>query len=289
MNKFIAVSIFFVLSCLQKTNAQYYHKDIISVQQANAENKLYAQQRVRSVIVHSFEPDGTESKDFVCRKKISKDFRTVETSTSSPGTASSVLISEFNDKHQLVRSSDSSEITAATSLYEYDELGRILRITAYNHSSDDDFTTSLKEVHEYTYNQKDQPVKMLRIKNERDTLQIDFLTDSNGNVSDEIEKIRGGRHCYYYYNDNKQLTDIVRYNVMSKSMKPDFVFAYNEKGQLVQMVTVEEGVTNPYYNEKETANYYTWRYYYNDEGLRIIEKCFSRGAKLVGYVEYEYE
>jgi YD repeat-containing protein len=289
MNKYIAVAVLLVSSSLQKINAQYYHKDIISVYQANAENRLYAAQQVKEVIVHSFEPDGIESKDFVCRKKVSKNFRTVETITSSPGTASSVLISEFNEKNQLVRSSDSSEITAATSLYEYDQLGRIIRITAYNHSSDDDFTTSLKEVHEYTYNSKDQPLKMLRIKNDRDTLLVEFLTDSNGNVSDEIERTPGGRHCYYYYNENKQLTDIVRYNVMSKSMKPDFVFAYNEKGQVTQMVTVEEGVTNPYYNEKEMANYFTWRYYYNDEGLRIIEKCFSRGTKLIGYVEYEYE
>lgn len=289
MNKSIAALAIFSFSFCLKVNAQYYHKDILSVQQANNENRLFAQQNVREIIIHSFDPDGIESKDFTCKKKISKDFRTVETITSSPGTASSVLISEYNEKRQLVKSSDSSEITAASSIYEYDEEGRIKRITAYNHSSDDDFATSLKEVHEYSYNQKGQPVKMLRIKNDRDTMEVDFLTDANGNVSDEIEKAAGGKHYYYYYNEKKQLTDIVRYNVISRSMKPDFVFEYDDKGQLVQMVTVEEGVTNPYYNERGAANYYTWRYYYNDEGLRIIEKCFSRGSKLMGYVEYEYE
>ena len=35
---------------------------------------------------------------------------------------------------------------------EYDEKGNIKSITSYNHSSDDDFATSLKEVHQYTYN-----------------------------------------------------------------------------------------------------------------------------------------
>lgn len=289
MNKYIAVALLLSFSFLEETNAQYYYKDIISIQQANAEYKLFGEQNIKGIIIHSFDPDGTESKDFVCKKKISKDFRTVETNTSSPGTASSTLISEYNEKKQLTRSSDSSEITAASNLYEYNDQGNIKRITAYNHSSDDDFATSLKEVHEYTYNANGQPVKMLRIKNDKDTAVIEFLIDANGNVSDEIERTQSGRHYYYYYNDKKQLTDIVRYNVITKSMKPDFVFEYNDKGQLAQMVTVEEGITNSYYNEKGAANYYTWRYFYNDEGLRIIEKCYSRGTKLMGYVEYEYE
>lgn len=289
MNKHIVVAAITGVSFLAKANAQYYHKDIISIQQANAENKLYAQQNVRQITVHSFDPDGTESKDFICKKKISKNFRTVETFTSSPGTVSSTLVSEYNEKNQLIKSTDSSEVTAASSIYEYDEKGNIKRITAYNHSSDDDFTTSLKEVHEYSYDTGGQPVKMLRIKNDKDTMQVEFLLDSNRNVSDEIEVAVGGRHYYYYYNEKNQLTDIVRYNLVSRSTKPDFVFEYNDKGQVVKMLTVEEGVFNPYYHEKNTANYYTWRYFYNDEGLRIIEKCFSRNYKLLGYVEYEYE
>ena len=149
--------------------------------------------------------------------------------------------------------------------------------------------TSLKEVHQYTYNEKGVPIKMLRIKNDKDTLEVDFILDVNGNVIEEIEKMQHGKHYYYYYDDKKQLTDIVRYNIISKDMKPDLVFEYNSKGQLIQMVAVEEGVNKGYYNEKDVVNYYTWRYFYNDEGLRIIEKCFSRSSKLLGYVEYEYE
>lgn len=289
MNRYFVVTVFAAFFCLQKTNAQYYHKDIISIQQANDENNLFKKQNIRGIIIHSFDPDGTESKDFFCQKKISKDFLTIETTTSSPGTASSTIVSEHNNKGQLVKYSDSSEITAASTLYEYDEQGNIKTITAYNHSSDDDFATSLKEVHQYSYNEKGKPLKMLRIKNDKDTLVVDFLIDANGNVAEEIEKTPHGKHYYYYYNEKKQLTDIVRYNIISKAMKPDFVFEYNDKGQLAQMITVEEGVTNSYYNEKGAANYYTWRYFYNDEGLRIIEKCFSRGTKLMGYVEYEYE
>ena len=289
MNKYFFVAAVIIFSSLQKTTAQYYHKDIISIKQANAENKLFQQQKTRNIIAHSFEADGSASKDFSCEKKISKDYRTIETITSSRGTASSTIISLYNIKGQLVQYSDSSEITAASTVYEYDEKDNIKSITSYNHSSDDDFATSLKEVHQYTYNEKGLPVKMLRIKNDRDTAEVDFVADANGNISDEIEKIPHGKHYYYYYNDKNQMTDIVRYNVVSKAMKPDFVFEYNDKGQLVQMVSVEEGIANAYYNEKDVVNYYTWRYFYNDEGLRIIEKCFSKSNQLLGYVEYEYE
>ncbi len=289
MNKHFFTVIFFAALVQQKAQAQFYHKDIISIKQANDEILLFRQQKVKHVIVHSFEADGAASEGFSCEKKISKDYRTVEIITGSAGTASSTLVSTYNSKAQLVQSSDSSEVTAASTLYEYDDKDNIKRITAYNHSSDDDFATSLKEVHEYTYNEKSKPVKMLRIKNDRDTMEVEFLLDTNGNVTDEIEKIPHGKHYYYYYNDTNQLTDIVRYNVITKKMKPDFVFEYNDKGQLEKMLSVDEGVAKSYYDEKEAASYFTWRYFYNDEGLRIIEKCYSGRSRLLGYVEYEYE
>ena len=289
MNKHFFAVIFFAIVLQSKSQAQYYHKDIISIKQANDEILMFRQQKVKRVIVHSFEADGSASEDFSCEKKISKDYKTVETITGSAGTAGSTLVSNYNNKAQLVQSSDSSEITAASTLYEYDDKDNIKRITAYNHSSDDDFATSLKEVHEYVYNEKGQPLKMLRIKNDKDTMEVDFLLDANGNVTDEIEKMPHGKHYYYYYNEKNQLTDIVRYNIIIKKLKPDFVFEYNDKGQLVQMVTVDEGVSKSYYDQKEEASYFTWRYFYNDEGLRIIEKCFSGRSRLLGYVEYEYE
>ena len=289
MNKYFFAVAFFIFLSLQKTTAQYYHKDIISIKQANDENILLRQQKTKGIIIHSFEADGKPSEDFSCQKKISKDYLTVETVTSSPGTAASTIVSTYNEKGQLIKYSDSSEIIAAATVYEYDEKGNITAITAFNHSSDDDFTTSLKEVHQYTYNEKGLPAKMLRIKNDKDTLEVDFIMDTKGNISDEIEKMPHGKHYYYYYNDKNQLTDIVRYNIVSSAMKPDFVFEYNDKGQLVQMVAVEEGTNKSYYNEKNVVNYYTWRYFYNDEGLKIIEKCFSRSSQLLGYVEYEYE
>lgn len=286
--RFLAV-IFLSAVVFNTASSQFYHKDIISIKQANDEKKLMEKGKIRRVIIHSFEADGSPSEGFKCEKSISKNYKEAETSTMSSGTNPSVLLSYYNDAAQLIKSSDSSEITAASTIYEYDEKGNIKTITAYNHSADDDFSTSLKEVHQYIYNENNKPVKMLRIKNDKDTLQVDFIIDSKGNVTDEIEKTAGGKHYYYYYNDLNQLTDIVRYNVVKKAMRPDFVFEYNNNGQVSQMIAVEEGIPGSFYTEKDAANYYTWRYFYNDEGLRIVEKCYNNRGKLQGSFEYEYE
>lgn len=269
--------------------AQYYYRDLLSVQQSNAEQRLLKQLGIRSVKVHSFEADGTPSTGFRCEKTFSRDYRSMETVTESPGTSASVQQSEYNQQGWLVRSSDSSEITAASTLYAYDSAGRIARIISYTHSSDDDFSTALREVHEYRYSPAGAPLSMLKIRNDRDTVRVDFATDAKGWVTDEWERSPQGRHYYYYYNDSGRLTDIVRYNPLKSALAPDFIFEYNSRGQLVQMVTVEEGMPGNFYKEKEAARYTTWQYFYDDDGLRIIEKCFAGRNSLLGYVEYEYD
>jgi hypothetical protein len=229
--------------------------------------------------VHSFEGNGEVSPGFFCEKEIGKDYRKMETYTRSNISGKSLMTSYFNDKDQLVRASDSSDLSVSTSIYEYDANGNIARITSRSHSNDDDFSTQLIEEHVYTYNEKGKPVKMLRTRNGKDSAWIVFKHDEHGNVIDEIDDSKNGKHYYYYYNDKNRLTDIVKFNVVRNKLVPDFMFEYNSDGQVTQMVAVEEGVSN---------DYYTWKYTYND-GLRIIEKCFSKEKILLGYFEYEYD
>ncbi len=279
MIKYFFTAAILIIAALQYSTAQYYHKDIVSVKQANTEKNSWQQQKIRKIIVHSFEANGTASEGFFCEKEISKDYQRIETYTKSDMTGKSLLTSFYNEKGLLARLTDSSEIKAATTLYQYDDKDNISSITSYTHSSDEDFTTSLKETHQYTCNEKGKPVKMLRIKNDKDTAQINFVLDEKGNVTDEIEPGANGRHYYYYYNDSNRLTDIVKYNAVKGGLRADFIFEYNTDGELIQMVSVEEGVSD---------DYYTWKYIYN-EGLKIIEKCFSKNKTLLGYVEYEYK
>ena len=263
----------------QFVNAQYYYKDLVSNKQAQLEKTALKDAKTRTVIVHSFEGNKTPSEGFFCEKKISKDHRKIETYTRAYTTGKALLTSFYNDKDQLLKSVDSSDLTVATSLYIYNSDDQIESIVSNSHSKDDDFTTALNEEHQYKYNTKKQPVQMLRIKNKKDSALIDFLLDENGNITDEIEAGPKGQHYYYYYDTKHRLTDIVKFNVVLGKLLPDLTFEYNSSNQVTQMIAVEEGVNK---------NYYTWKYIYND-GVRIIEKCFSKENVLLGYFEYEYK
>ncbi|MCW3093256.1 MAG: hypothetical protein JWP81_4325 [Ferruginibacter sp.] len=258
--------------------AQYYYKDIVSNRQTLSETAALKEQKIRNILVHSFEGNGEASPGFYCEKKISKDYRRIETYTKSNITGKALQTTYYNDKNQLVRSTDSSDLSITTSTYEYDDKGSIVNIISNSRSNDDDFTTMLVEEHQYQYNAKGKPEKMSRIRNHRDTSAVIFTVDDKGNVIDENDLGKNGKHYYYYYNDKNRLTDIVKFNVVKGKLMPDFIFEYNSAGQVTQMVSVEEGAN---------SDYYTWKYIYND-GLRIIEKCFSKEKILLGYFEYEY-
>ena len=279
MNRHYTIVIFLLMALNHSVTAQYYHRDIVNVKQAQAEKSVLQQQKIRTIIVHSFEADASNSEGFYCEKNFSKDYRQMETQTQSQITGKNWLTSYYNEKGLLERASDSSDISVANTFYEYDNNDNIIKITSLTHSADEDFTTSLKEVHEYKYNEKGKPVKMLRIKNGKDSSLVDFILDDKGNVTDEIEAGQNGKHYYYYYDDKNQLTDIVKYNAVKGGLRADFIFEYDDDGHVSQMTAIEEGVG---------ADYYTWKYTYN-EGLRIIEKCFSKEKKLLGYFEYEYK
>jgi YD repeat-containing protein len=278
----IGCTVCFIVLFLQveMVQAQYYYKDIVAPKQSATERLLLQEQKIRTIKVHSFEGDRTESPGFFCEKQMSKDYRRIATYTKTTIQGKSLLTAYFNAEGQLIKSVDTSEIAASTTTYQYNEQGNLVLISISSHSSDDDFTTTLTETRSYTYDKRNRPIQMKRIKNGRDSVLIDFVQDEKGNITDEILPGKNGVHYYYYYDDKNRLTDIVRFNVVQNKLLPDFVFEYNSQHLVTKMVTVEEGAIN---------DYYTWEYIYNDEGLKIIEKCFSKERILMGYVEYEYE
>ena len=279
MGRKIFFVFFLLVMAVPFVRAQYYYKDIISNKQARQEKEILREQKIRVIEVHSFEGDKSQSEGFFCEKKISKDYRRIETYTRAYTAGKSLLTSYYNEKGLLAQSTDSSETSVATSIYKYDNDGDIISVVSNSHSADDDFNTVLQEEHQYRYNNKKQPTQMLRIKNKKDSVLIKFIIDTSGNVTDEIDPSPNGQHYYYYYDAKNRLTDIVKFNVVRGKLLPDFSFEYNSSNQVTQMIAVEEGVNR---------NYYTWKYVYND-GLRIIEKCFSKEKVLLGYFEYEYK
>ena len=259
------------------TNAQYYYKDMVSNKQLMAEMAMLKEQKIHTITLSSFEDDGKTSEGFYCEKKINKKYTSVETLSKSYVTPASSFISIFDDKGMLLKTTDSSDIAATTSIYTYTPEGQIKTITSINHSSDDDFKNQIQEEHLYEYNATGLPVKMIRVKNFTDSTFIIFSADEAGNIA--IEKNTKTGDTYYYYHDNKKrLTDVVRLNPYNQKMLPDYMFEYNYAGQVAQMTTTEEG----------GSYYFIWRYTY-ENGLRTKEKCFSKERRLMGTIEYEYK
>ncbi|MEO6537034.1 MAG: hypothetical protein ABIT07_10080 [Ferruginibacter sp.] len=270
----VIVTVFcFTASCL----SQFYYKDILSNQQLMADMALYKENKIKVINIKSFENDGSPSRGFFCQKRISKDYKRVELLTRSDVTGKAISTSAFNNSFQLVSTTDSSNSAVTDNFYLYDSKGRIQSIKSSVRSNDDDFTNEMHEEHIYSYNENNQPVKMIRIKNNRDTSIILFANDENNNVAIEKDTKNGGKY-YYYYDAKKRLADIVQSNDFKTKLLPDYLFEYNGSGLLTQMTSTEEG-----------GNYYfIWKYTY-DNGLRVKEKCYGKDRTLLGSVEYEYK
>jgi len=277
MAKFFSLSLLLVFLD-SAAFSQYYYKDIVSVRQSHSDWQSYKDQKIKSIIVHSFEADEQPSKGFFCEKKISKNYKEIDTYTRTVLSGKSLLSTYFDKNGYLIKSEDSSESNVSISTYQYDANNNLLSISTDSRSSDDDYVTSLNETHQYIYNDKGELQKMLRIRNQKDSSETVFEVDEKGNVIDEKEIAVDGSHFYYYYDDRNRLTDVVRYSFIKQKMLPDFIFQYNEQGQVSQMIESQEGVA---------SDYNIWNYVY-DDGLRIKEKCYSKDKQLLGYLEYEY-
>lgn len=266
-----------VLFMAKCSNAQYYYKDIISNNQLKVEMAKLKEMKYRSVKIISIEDDGRPSDGFLIKKSINKHYTSVETFTRTSGSSPSLVSSSFNKEGLLLKTIDSSAIAVNSSIYTYDEQGRIKNIQSKVHSNDDDFVNEIKEDHNYLYDEKGVLQKMYRIKNRSDTIIILFSVDEQNNVT--IEKdTKSGTTYYYYYDNKKRLIDVVHLNPFNQQLLPDYIFEYNNAGNIIQMTSTEEG----------GSYYYVWKYMYAD-GLRIREKCFSKERRLLGTIEYEYK
>jgi hypothetical protein len=266
-----------VTACAVHTEAQYYYKDIISNNQLLKDMAILKDQKIKSVKITSLEDDGKPSEGFVVEKSINRNYTQVETFTRSNFTGASLVTSRFTKDGLLIFTSDSSDLSVNTSYYFYDDKRRITSIQSHIHSSDDDFTNEITEEHHYEYDENGTLVRMLKIKNKKDSSIILFSVDERKNIS--IEKdTKSGSLYYYYYDSKNRLTDVVHLNPRSEKMLPDYVFEYNNAGQISQMTSTEDN----------GSYYYIWKYSYAD-GLRIKEKCFSKERRLMGSIEYEYK
>ncbi|HUS02932.1 MAG TPA: hypothetical protein VMY77_14440 [Chitinophagaceae bacterium] len=272
-------AVILLVSVCVNANAQFFYKDIWVNQQLIKEFAILKNENIRTVSVKSFEDDGEPSEGFYCERKIDRNFTKSEMISRSQITQQSLLVSHYNDKGWIIQTVDSTQTSLARSQYDYDTKGRITMVTNFTKANDE--TGGITETHQFIYNAAGKPEKMIRKKNNADVSVVHFTIDEKGNVIDEEEIIRGrkGKKYLYYYDDKNRLTDVVHYNERAKRLLPDYMYEYNQLGQVKQMISTEDNI----------SNYYIWKYTYNDQRLRESEKCYSKERRLLGSVQYEYK
>jgi hypothetical protein len=265
-----------LLLLTSQSKSQYYFNDIIATKQSNNQYHLLKTNGIRKVKIINKEADNTVLDGFKVEQEINKDCSEIVT-TSSSSVGSSTLTSYYTTSG-IIKTEEVSNGVSNSLDYVFYENGLLQKLTS--NTIDKSNKRNSTESHEWFYTSNLLPLKMLKLKNNSDTTIIRFVTDEKGLVTEEhwSRKGKNTESYFYYYNEQNNISDIVRYNSRVKKMLPDFMYEYNENGALKQMIQVLPG----------SSNYNTWVYTYLTNGLKEKEFCYDKQKKLVGAVEYSY-
>src|SRR6476469_3160366 len=270
--------LFFFFLCVVTVHAQYFYNDIIANAQSNVQYQIIKKSKVKKVTAVSYESDNELNQAFKIEQQINNDASKISTSSVYDGEGNSFTAGYYNN-NRISKSEDSSNRVFTTTTYAYNNNGNISSITTVTR---DAFMVSVsKEDHQWMYNSNNQPTAMWKIKDGADTTKIELVYDEKGNVGEEIWRRKGKEteRYYYYWNDNHQLTDIVRFNLKARKMLPDFLFEYDSEGRVSQMTQVPAN----------SSNYMIWKYVYDEKGLKKRELLYNKQHQAIGYVEYQYQ
>jgi hypothetical protein len=259
--------------------AQLYYQDLLTHRINLSQHKVYKNNKVQHIRVTSFEANGEQAGDFRIERQYNVTWSQLKTVTEAPLSGRSVMVNFYNNNGQLYRTTDSSDASFTTYDYRYDSLLRLSEIVSQSNALGEKQKTT--EVHRWHYDRKGTPEFMEKIKDGQDTTLYRFQSDSSGNVIEE-QDFRGslaGPKIYYYYDATNRITDIVKFNERVKKLLPDYLFSYDATGQLTEMVSVQDG----------GSDYLTWKYFYDEKGLKKSESCYNKQKQLVGKLEYTYD
>jgi YD repeat-containing protein len=266
------------LLCSFVLQAQYYYNDIVGTQESNRQMKTYLANKVKMMSATGYTPQGSKATDFAEVHEIKENGNALKISRNSDFNHS-VFYQRFDAQGRLISITDSSVGIQSTTTYDYDDAGRIGLIQNTIKDTATDFNQV--ELHKWLYAPDGKVDKMWRIINGSDSLQIIFKTDEDGNIGDEktLKNSVESAAVYYYYDNKKRLTDIVRYNTRLKKLIPDIMFEYDDNDRVVQKITTTSSLH---------LGYLIWRYIYDDKGLKIKEALFNNSKELTGKIEYSY-
>lgn len=273
------LSYFALLLFFFQANSQYYYKDLVAAAELTRQMKTYVANNVKKVTATGITPEGAPTTDFSETHEVLANGSVLKITTRNKQEVS-LLRHTFNSNGQLINTVDSTVGVRSVSNYTYDANGKIISIsnTATDADSSGDFSQT--EVHNYIY--KDGKLdKMWRIINGKDSLEVRFGVDENGNVIEERNfKTRvSSDPTYYYYDEKNRLTDIVRFNYKANRLLPDFLFEYDDSDRVIQKIATMSG---------KNVGYLTWRYLFNEKGLKTKEALFNKDKQLQGRIDYSY-
>lgn len=259
-------------------SAQYYYRDIVGTQESNQLVQLYKSAQVSRVALTAYDANNTRTEDLAVQQQFDARTGVLRTLTQNGEQAPSALISMADAAGRLIKTVDSSSAGISTTEYQYGPDGRLhlLQLT----STDATGAFRLTETHQWQY-EGEQVQALTRTRNGKEVTTFSFVRDERGNITEEHSTRNGVKlePVFYYYNDKNQLTDIVRFNNKAKRLLPEYMFEYNDKGQVIQRITFPAN----------NSNYTIWRYQYNPQGLRVREAIYNKQKELTGKVEYSYQ
>ena len=261
-----------------QATAQYYYNDIIGTTETNRLMKNYRANKVKMVTTVGIDQYGAKNDTYGEVQEVRENGTVLKTSTRNNAQVS-VYYNRFDAQGRLISITDSSAGLINVISYQYDAEDRIKLIQNTTADAANDFNQI--EAHHWTYDATGNPLKMWRTINNTDSLEIRFISDENGLPGDEKTFRRGIETgaVYYYYDENKRLTDVVRYNLKLKKLMPDMMFEYDEQNRVIQKITTTPSLK---------VSYLIWRYIYDDKGLKTKEALFNDDKQLTGKIEYNY-
>ncbi len=259
-------------------NAQYYYNDIVANGLSNQHYKLVKQNKIKKVKATSYDPMGDATEGFSIQQEVSADNRKIMTTTQLPNNGKTTLTAQY-ENNRIKKTTGYSHGVETTTSYTYNDKG--LPVTITSSTIDTAVDGGMSEVHNWFYNAAGIPSAMQKIKNKTDTTFVDFIYDDKGNIAEEkwIRKGKKTETYYYYYNDQKLVTDIVKFNTRARQLLPEFLYEYDAENRIIKMTQVTNG----------GSNYLVWTYTYNDKGHKQTEVCYNKQKQLMGKIEYSYE
>ena len=211
--KFLSLIVLGLISF--QATAQYYYNDIIGTTETNRLMKNYRANKVKMVTTVGIDQYGAKNDTYGEVQEVRENGTVLKTSTRN-NTQVSVYYNRFDAQGRLISITDSSAGLINVITYQYDAEDRIKLIQNTTADAANDFNQI--ESHHWTYDATGNPLKMWRTINNTDSLEIRFIPDENGLPGDEKTFRRGIETgaVYYYYDENKRLTDVVRYNLKLK-------------------------------------------------------------------------